>query len=204
MIAGARHLAAVLTWKPFGATAVATSAWLTLTGRPSLLLLSMAATAVAATTPFVLDDSAAATMHASPATLLRRRLHRTAMMVPVLGAWWALAVTIVSRSTAGVPLAEYTLQLVTIVAIGLAGASTAAKFGGDRARAGTAGSLAVIVCAGTAFLPLRSLQLVPNDPAAPDAARRLMVVLVVAVVIHLATSADPARRMVVRRATAVR
>ena len=204
MISGVRHLAAVLTWKPFGATAAATIGWLALTERPSLLLLSMTAAGVAATTPFALDDSAAATLHGSPATLLRRRLHRTAMMLPLLGSWWVLAVMIVSRTSAPLPVAEYTLQLVTIVAIGLAGASTAAMFGGDRARAGTAGSLAVIVCAGTAFLPMRSLQLVPSDPAAPDAVQWSIVVLVLAVAIHVAASADPARRRAVRRATSVR
>lgn len=194
MIRSTRHLAAVLTWKPFAATAVATAVWLALTERPSPLLLSTAATAVAATTPFVLDDPAATTLQSSPATLRQRRAHRAALVLALLGSWWVLAVTIVSRSTAHLPLAAHTLQLTTLVAIGLAGASTTSRIGSDRAQGGTAGALAVIICFGTAFLPERSLQLVPGDPAAPDAARQLIVILAVAVTVALGASADPARR----------
>ncbi len=194
MIHGSRHLAAVLTWKPFAATAVATATWLALTDPPSPLLLSTAAAAVAATTPLVLDDPAASTLQGSPTTLLRRRAHRAALVLPLLGAWWALAVTIVSLSTAHLPLAAHTLQLTTLAAIGLAGASTTSSVGGDHARGGTTGALAVIICFGTAFLPERSLQLVPVDPTAPDAARQLIVILAIAVAIQLAASADPARR----------
>lgn len=195
MIRGSRHLAAVLTWKPFAATAVATAVWLAATERPSPLLLSTAAAAVAATTPFVLDDPAAATLQSSPATLRQRRAHRAALVLPFLGSWWALAVTIVSRSTTHLPLAAHTLQLATLVAIGLAGASATSRIGGDRAQGGTTGALAVIICFGTAFLPEGSLQLVPGDPAAPDAARQLIVILAVAVAIQLGASADPARCM---------
>ncbi len=203
MIVGSRHLAAVLTWKPFAATTVATATWLAFTDPPSPLLLSTAAAAVAATTPFVLDDPGAATLQSSPTTLLRRRGHRTALVMPLLVSWWALVATIVSRSTAHLPLAAHTLQLITLVAIGLAGASTASRVGSDRAGGGTTGSLAVIICFGTAFVPERSLQLVPADPTAPGATRQLIVILAVAVAIQLGASADPARRMTpLRRRTA--
>lgn len=194
MIPGTRLLAAVLAWKPLAAAAVGTAMWLALVERPSPLLLSVAATAVAAATPFVLDDTAAATLESSPATLRQRRGHRVALILPLIASWWAVAFTIVSRSTVDLALAAHTLQLVTLVGIGVAVASTTSNADSDRARGGTTGSLAVIICFGTAFLPERSLQLVPVDPEAPDAGRRLIVVLIVAVAIQLSASGDPARR----------
>ncbi len=205
MISASRHLAAVLTWKPLAATAVGTATWLALSERPSLVLLSAAAAAIAAATPFVLDDTAAATLQSSPATLRQRRAHRVALILPLLAAWWALALTTVSRSTVHLPLAAHTLQFVTLVGIGLAGASTTSRVDSDRARGGTIGALAVIICFGTAFLPERSLQLVPGDPAAPDAARQLIVILAVAIAIQRGGSIDPARRTALRlRLTALR
>jgi hypothetical protein len=199
MIAGARHLASVITWKPLVATTIATSTWLALTIRPAGLLLSTAAAAVAATTAHVLDDPAAVTLESSPTTLLRRQTHRVTLALPLLGVWWVVAIAIVSRSSAHLPLAAHTLQLIALFAVGLAGASTAARVVGDRSRGGTAGALAVIVCYGTAFLPARSLQLLPSDPAAPGAARRLVVILAVALVLQLRSSIDPARRLLGRQ-----
>jgi len=193
VIPGAGHLAAVVNWKPLAATTIATTTWLAMTVRPSALLLSTAAAGVAATTAYLLDDSATATLQSSPTTLLRRRAHRLVLALPLLGAWWALAVTIVSRSTAHLPLAAHTLQLAALVAIGLAGSSAAAKVIGGDARGSTAGALAVITCFGTAFLPRRSLQLLPVDPAAAGATRQLAVALAVAVAVLLSSSTDPAR-----------
>ena len=198
MISGARHLAAVLTWKPLAATAVGTAMWLALVERPSPLLLSVAAAAVAAATPFVLDDTAAATLQSSPATLRRRRAHRVAMILPLIAAWWVLALIVVSRSIRDLPLAAHTLELATLVAIGLAGSSTTSRADGDSARGGTLGSLTVIICFGTAFVPLRALQLVPADPAAADAWRQLIVILALASVMQLSGSTDPARRIRLR------
>ena len=194
LIAGARHLASVITWKPLAATAVATTVWIALAVRPSGLLLSIAAAAVAGTVSYVLDDPAAATLQSSPATLLRRRAHRVALALPPLGVWWALATAIVSRSAEHLPLAAPTLQYAALVSIGLAGSCIAWRISGDRARGGTTGALAVIICFGTGFMPARSLQLVPVDPAAPGAARQLTVLLVFAVALQLGSSIDPARR----------
>lgn len=198
MIAGARHLAAVLTWKPLAATTVGTATWLALAEGPSPLLLAVAAAAVAAATPFVLDDTAAATLQSSPATLRLRRAHRVALILPFLVSWWVLAFIIVARSTVHVPVVAHTLQFATLVGIGLAGASTTSSADSDRARGGTVGALAVIICFGTAFLPERALQLVPADPGAPDAARQLIVILAVAVAIQVGGSIDPARRTALR------
>ena len=194
MMPGTRQLAAVLTWKPLAATAVGTAMWLALVERPSPLLLSVAAAAVAAATPFVLDDTAATTLQSSPTTLRRRRAHRVALILPLLASWWAVALTIVSRSTVHLAQAAHTLQFVTLVGIGIAVASAPSNADSDRAQRGMPGALAVIICFGTAFLPEPSLQLVPVDPEAPDAGRQLIVVLTVAVVIQLSASGDPARR----------
>lgn len=199
MIAGTRHLAAVLTWKPLAATAVSAAVWLAIVERPSRLLLSIAAAAVAAATPFVLDDTAAATLQSSPATLRRRRAHRIALALPLLAAWWTVALVAVSRSSRDLPLAAHTLQLATLVGIGLAAASTTSGVDGDRGRGGTLGALAVIICFGTAFIPELALQLVPADPAGQDARRRLVVALAVAVAVQLGGSIDPARRTTPRR-----
>lgn len=199
MISATRHLAAVLTWKPLAATAVTTGLWLALIDRPSPLLLSVAAAAVAAATPFVLDDTAAATLESSPTTLRRRRTYRVAAILPLLASWWMLALVIVSRPNRELPLAAHTLQLATLVGIGLAAASTTSRAGSDRARGGTSGALAVIVCFGTAFLPERALQLVPADPAAPGAGRKLSVILAVAAAIQVGRSTDPALRPTPRR-----
>lgn len=194
VIAGAGHLAAVITWKPLAATAMATTTWIALTVRPTGLLLSAAAAAVATTTSQVLDDPATATLQSSPTTLLQRRAHRVTLALLLLGIWWGLATTIVSRSSAHLPLASHTLQLITLVAIGLAGASAMSRITGDSAPGGTTGAIAVIICFGTAFMPDRSLQLLPVDPAAPDATRQLAVILAIAVALQLRSSIDPARR----------
>jgi hypothetical protein len=172
--------------------------WLALTERPSPLLLSVAAAGVAAATPFVLDDTAAATLQSSPATLRQRRAHRVSIVLPLLASWWALALVLVSRSSGDLPLAAHTLQLTTLAAIGLAGASAMSSADSDRARGGTLGALAVIICFGTGFFPERALQLVPADPAARDAPRELFLILAVAVAIQLGGSADPARRTTLR------
>jgi hypothetical protein len=198
MISATRHLAAVLTWKPLAATAVTTAGWLAFTERPSPLLLSATAAAVAAATPFVLDDTAAATLQSSPATLRQRRAHRVAIVLPLLVSWWTLALIVVSRPNRDLPLATHTLQFATLLGIGLAAASTTSRTDSDRARGGTLGALAVIICFGTGFLPERALQLVPADPAAPDAGRQLFVILAVAVAIQLGGSTDPARRTTLR------
>ena len=195
MIAGARHLVAAISWKPLAATTTATTIWLVLADRPSGVLLATAAAAVAATAAHVLDDPAAVTLQSSPTTLLRRRSHRTVLAVPLVAGWWVLATAIVSRSTADLPLVAHTLQLIALAAVGLAGASTGARLIGDCSRGGTTGALAVIVCFGTAFLPGGSLQVLPLDPAAPGAARRLSCILAVAFVLLLGSSIDPARRV---------
>lgn len=198
MISPTRHLAAVLTWKPLSATAGATAVWLALTEHPSPMLLSATAVAVAAATPFILDDTAAATLQSSPVTLRQRRVHRVAMALPLLALWWALALVVVSRTNRYLPLAAHTLQLATLVGIGLAAASTTSRANTDRARGGTLGALAVIVCFSTGFLPAPALQLVPADPAAPNAGRQLFVILAVAVAIQLGGSTDPGRRTTLR------
>ncbi|MEO6571304.1 MAG: hypothetical protein ABIO83_07120, partial [Ilumatobacteraceae bacterium] len=194
MISGTRHLASVLTWKPLAATAVVTAMWLALVEHPSALLLSIAGAAVAAATPFVLDDTAAPTLRSSPATLLRRRAHRVAFIVPMLASWWIVASITVSRTTAQFPLTAHALQFATLIGIGLAGAAITSQFDRHSARGGTTGALAVIICFGTSFLPARPLQLIPGDPGAPGAARQLMVVFAVALAIQLGGSADPAQR----------
>jgi hypothetical protein len=196
LIAGAHHLAPVITWKPLAGTTVATSLWIALAVRPSGLLLSIAAAAVAAPTSQVLDDPAAATLQPSPTTLLRRRAQRVTLALPLLGLWWALTTTIVSRSAEHLPLGAHTLQYAALVAIGLTGSSLTSRIAGDRAREGTTGALAVIICFGTGFLPARSLQLVPVDPAAPGATRQLAVLLAIAVALQFGSSADPAQRHV--------
>jgi hypothetical protein len=199
MTSGRRHLASVITWKPLAATAAATAGWLALTARPSPLLLSVSAAAMAAATPFVLDDSAAATLQSSPATLLRRRAARIVMTVPLLGVWWASTTTIVSRSSPHLPVLAHSLQLVTLVAMALAAASAISSAVNDNGRAGMFGALVVLICFGASFIPLRPLQLVPLDPSAHGAGRRLWVLLATAIAVQVGSSTDPARRLMPRR-----
>jgi hypothetical protein len=161
-------------------------------------MLSASAAAVAATAAYALDDPAAATLQSSPTTLLRRRAHRITLTLPALAVFWALATTTVSRSSPHLPVAAHTLQLATLVAIALAGASTIASVG-DRTRGGTFGALAVLICFGTALLPASSLQLVPPNPAGPGAVRQLTVILAIAVALQLGSSTDPARRLALGR-----
>lgn len=203
LIAGAGHLASVVTWRPLAATTVATTTWIVLSVRPSGLLLSTTAAAVAAAVPHLLDDPASATLQSSPTTLRRRQSHRLLTALPAVGLWWALATTFVSRSSAHLPLAAHTLQLIALLAIGLAGCAAAARLLGDDARCGIAGALAVMIGFGTGLLPEPALQLVPSDPAAPHAARQLVVVLALGLALHLAASTDRARRPAVGRRRSV-
>ena len=162
--------------------------------RPSGLLLSASAAAVAAATAYTLDDPAAATLQSSPTTLLRRHAHRITLTLPLLVAFWTLATMIVQRSPPDVPSPRTPCSSPHSWRIALAAASTMVTVAGYPARGGTFGTLTVIVCFGTAVPPGPPHRSTP-PPTPPGPAPQLVIVLAIAVALLLASSTDPARRL---------
>lgn len=192
-LAEAHHLWHVMTWKAMAATMAATTAWVALAASPSMLMLSIAAAAVAAAAALLFDDPAAVTLAPSPMTLRRRRAHRIALALLGIGAWWGVAVTLLSHRLQGLPITATTLQFAVLAAIALAASSWAARRNNDT-NGGTVGTLTVLACFGSGYLPDRWWWLLPSDPTAPGATTRLVAALAVALLVQFAATTDRAHR----------
>ncbi len=164
------------------------------------LRLSIASAAVAAATAFLLDDSAAVTLAASPMSLPRRRLQRVTVAALAVGLWWAAAIAVTTHLAGGFPLRGRALELGAFVAVANAVSATASTMG-DRTAGGIAGALFTMACFGTTFLPPRTWLPFPAHPDAPGATSRLLAVLACAIAVFAWMSRDPAHRRLPSRTT---
>jgi hypothetical protein len=165
-----------------------------LAGRTSDVLgLELAAIALAVGIAFALDDPAAGSLAACPASLAIRNAVRVACVVPLPAGVW-LALVLRSGAAGAVRL--------TPVAAGLS--SMALAIAATRVRAGESGGLAagpavLALVSGAGLLPER-LSLFPDDGRLADGSfgGRWGLVLVLSVVTYAAASRDPAARRLAR------
>ena len=200
MISGTRHLAAVLTWKPLAATAVATAAWLALIERPSPVAAlgrgrGRRRSNAVRSRRHRRRDAPIVARHAAPTPgspsragsavarlVVGARPHHRAHARPSTCRWPRTRCNS-SRSLASA----------------LAGASTASSADSDRARGGTIGALAVIICFGTAIPPrARHSNSCPPTPPPPTLGGNSSSSSPSPLAIQLGGSIDPARRTTLR------
>lgn len=152
--------------------------------------LRVASAVVAAVACFVLDDDAAMTLDAVPVSRLTRRLLRAGATAAFVTVWMAVVIGAADALTgAGRPPLAALAEVGAIELLALAGACVAIGRTDD-GRGGIAGALIALVCFATAFLPARWWWPLTSQPET----RRLVLVGLVALVVALTASADPARR----------
>lgn len=142
---------------------------------------------------FVLDDPAAATTAATPASVLLRRAVRATLPLPLVGVLWAATFVVADR--AGLPAPALTLELATVLAlVHLLSVTT------QRVTASTAGGTAAsglllgLAAASLLMNPLRG-PWVPYGEPAWNRVHVLWSVALLAVLLLVAwLSAAPARR----------
>jgi hypothetical protein len=159
--------------------------------------LSITGAAVAATSAFVLDDAATATLGAVPTSLPRRRLQRVVATAATIALWWIVVAAITDRRADGIPLTGRLLEMSTLVAIALA-VSAVGSAVGDRTTGGIAGAVVVGCCYVLMLLP--PSRWVPfAHPDADGARMRLLIALGSAVTLLVMASRDPACRPLTSR-----
>lgn len=184
----------IVAWQPMVQAQLAGLAFVALAGRPSAdRRLSIAGAIVAATSAFVLDDAAAATLNAVPTSPPRRRLQRVVYAGAAIAIWWSAVAVITTQRGGAVPLVGRALEMCVLVAIALA-ASAVASSVGDRTSGGIAGAVIVGLCYFVTLLPPWRWSPLPAHPDADGARVRLLVALAIATVVLAAVSHDPARR----------
>ena len=200
----ARPALRVMSWQPLVYVMVAGILIVASGNRAGVhLRLSIAGAAVAAATAFLLDDSAAVTLAASPTSLSLRRLQRVTVAALAVGLWWAAAIAVTTHLVGGFPLRGRALELSVFVAVATAVSATASTMG-DRTAGGIAGALFSMAGFATTFLPSRTWLPLPPNPDAPGATSRLLAVLFCAIAVLAWVSRDPARRRLLLRTTGAR
>jgi hypothetical protein len=182
------YLVRSVWWQPIVVAAVAAAVVLRLARLDPAMERFLVALLLALGTALVLDDPAAATLAASPTTLWRRRRHRLALALVLVGvAWVALDRVAGHPGAALVPPGSATLVLGTLLGVVLASAALAG--GDDRLGGAAAGPVLLGFVIVVAQLPERWSLL----PVAGHE-RRWGLVLAAAVLVLLAASRDPAAR----------
>ncbi|MBW3652254.1 MAG: ABC transporter [Actinobacteria bacterium] len=186
----ARPTARLASWSALPAAAVVAIAMLELDG-PRVVELRLAAVALCIGAAFVLDDPAAQSLAASPTPLLFRRLLRIALLLPLVGALWAVVLW-----RAGETLATaLTLELATMLVVTLAVAALAAPLVADcRGGLAAAPALLVLLAAALLVLPARWTLFAagPGDPGWEASHIRWALLLATAAAAFLIASRDPA------------
>lgn len=189
----------IVAWQPMAQAQLAGLAFVAFAGQPSAdQRLSIAGAIVAATTGFVLDDTATATLDAVPTSLPRRRLQRVVYAGVAIAIWWSAVAVIATQRGGAVPLVGRGLEMCVLVAVALA-VSAVASSTGDRTTGGMAGAVFVGLCYFVTLLPPSRWSPLPAHPDAEGARVRLLVALAFATVALAAASHDPARRTRRRR-----
>jgi hypothetical protein len=191
-----RPTAHAMRWGPLAAAAglglaiVAVPAILSLrpTAAHLATLLRLAAACGALGTAFLLDDPATRSTPTVPTSRLVRHLVRAGIALPVIGAWWVVALTVVRTAVkpevvAGLPRAAITLEAAALVLVALALAAAGLRLTADGAVGTFAAPALLFFLAIAWFLPHRmALILNPTDPQWTSAHRRWTVLLVAAAI----------------------
>ncbi len=167
----------------------------------AVMVLRLVAVLLAAALALAVDEPGAAVLDATPTALAQRVGARLALCGVLVLPAWATAVTTASLRGAHVPVASMTLELVALVAVGLALPLALRRWWGVDEPALVVGPVLVGVLLGAAHLP-RALLLLPSTPLDPawDAAHlRWSAVLLAALAVLAAGLADPATAASARR-----
>lgn len=182
----------VMTWRPTAAACAGAVALVATSGPAHVpLRLSIAGACLAASAAYVIDDPAAVTVASSPTNLFARRAVRTAVAVAGTSVGWVAALLVSSLRVDAMAVWPATLEIATLLVVALAVSAIAATVGGGTDGA-IAGVVATAICFGSTFLPGPRWLPFPPDPAAPGAARRLVLVVTVAAAVLALVSTDPA------------
>ena len=157
-----------------------------------VLRVRLAGAAVAASTAWLLDDSATATLAASPTTVLARRAVRVAVGFAFALGWWGAAAAAATAVAGGVPVAA-AAEVVVLTALAVAGSVAGQRWSGD-GRGASAGALVVLVWFLLSFVPDVGAVPLPPQPLRPGATGPLLAVAGAALVAAVALSRDPAAR----------
>jgi hypothetical protein len=183
----------VTSWQPLARVMAAGIAFVFIGSRSGTeARLTVAGVGVAATTAFLLDDSAAETVAASPTPLSARRAQRIAIAAVAVALWWAAATTAAAAQVDGLALAGPTLEVGVLVLVAV-GVSAAAATMGDRTAGGVTGAVVSVSCFALTLLPSRWWLPFPHDPTEPGATPRWLALLACSVALLAWTSRDPAR-----------
>lgn len=161
-------------------------------GGTALMLLRGVAALLALGAAFLLDDPAANTVAGSPTSLAWRRSHRLALLAMLVGTPWTLAVLAVQSRGTDVPIAGLTLELATLLAVGLAAGAIITRWT-DAPEPGVFAAPLTVGILLTAFrLPEQCALFVPRGPLWGPAHERWALVLAAAVLAFLQCTRDPA------------
>lgn len=125
-----RHTARAIRWGPMAGAVAASSVLITTLGRgASTLPLQMTAFLLGAAAAFAVDDPAGESLAASPRSLWSRRVVRLAVIVPLTGIMWFLALLADPPESAGEGLA-LTATSVGFLGLGLGAAAAGCRVAG--------------------------------------------------------------------------
>ncbi|MEV0977054.1 ABC transporter [Streptomyces sp. NPDC049915] len=160
----------------------------------SLVLLRVAAVCLGLGLAFLLDDPARRTTETVPTGRALRACLRAALIAPLTALWWAAAL-LLTPADARPPLAETTLEAVTLATLALALAAVAVRRSAEPepGRAAAVGVLSLTVLA--ALLPDRwGLFVAQGSPQWAGAHDRWAVLLAVTVAVWTLSIPEPLHR----------
>jgi hypothetical protein len=187
------HTARAVRWGPMGGAVAASSVLITTLGRgASTLPLQMTAFLLGAAAAFAVDDPAGESLAASPRSLWSRRVVRLAVVVPVTGIIWFLALLADPPESAGEGLA-LTATSVGFLGLGLGAAAAGCRVAGWTLGGTIAGPSLVVVVILSSTLPPGWRPLPTGDVPGgfPVICARWAVAALVGLVALRLASADP-------------
>jgi hypothetical protein len=210
------HKARLVRWKPTLGGAVvgffvlyqSSDGWATGSMSP-LFSLRMAVLAMCLGAVFVLDDPAAVTVAAVPSPLRYRRGLRLILIAPLVATVWASQLLLVfvhatSRLHGGaeglLPIWGLTLEMVAMMMTGMAIAALATRWVSEGLGGVAAGPTLLVLVVAAAYLPYR-WTLFPgsvDDPQWAAAHIRWAAIAVLATLLFMYFSRDPAARRILR------
>ena len=160
----------------------------------AVMVLRGLAVVLAATLALAVDESAAELLDATATSFRRRVADRLRLLAPAAAGLWAAALALVAHRGGTVPEAALTLELLALVAVGLALPSALRRWRRVAEPALVTGPVLLGLLLGAAYLPRRltMLPLSAADASWGEAHLRWALLLVVAAGALAAALADPA------------
>ncbi len=168
------------------------------TGHDLAEIYALAFVASTAGLGFALDDPAAETVAASPTPLIRRRIHRVAIVGVITAATWLVIAGVVATSDIQrFPTYDVVIEVAALAAIGLATSAMVQR----RTQAPGGPTAALVVLVGPAFLSgvvFRDVRVFPSLVPGQDLRERWIWLALAGAALLLLASRDPAGRKSVR------